>query len=187
MIYRFLILFGLVLAVVAVWMTLGGGPMEPTAARAAAPAVADQGYSAIDAAVVETGLDGLPMYTLHAKQVQQDPDSNLVNLTTVQMTFRDSSGGHWQARANNAVAQQDSAQIDLSGAVDVFGTFAGSDEPAHILTDRLHVDTRADIIRTSSAVNLNWSGNVVDARGLVVSIKSHNIKLEADVHGHSVH
>ncbi len=189
MIYRLLILFGLALAAVAVWLTLGGGAMGlgPATAQPNRPSAAEQGYAATQATVVETGPDGLPLYTLEAQQVRQDPDSNLVNLTTVHMTFRDSSGGLWQARSDQALAQQDSAQIDLAGAVDVFGTFAGNDQPAHVLTDKLHVDTRTDIIRTRSPVTLKWSGNVVDARGLLVNIKEHNIKLEADVHGHFVY
>ena len=184
MIYRLLILFGLVLAVVAVWLMLGTGSLGPTTARSSRPAAADQGYSATDATVVETGADGLPMYTLQARQVQQDPDSNLVNLSTVHMTFRDASGGQWQARSDQAVAQQDSGQIDLTGAVDVSGIFSGADQPAHILSNTLHVDTRTDIIRTRSAVTLKWAGYVVDARGLVVNTKNHNVKLESEVHGH---
>jgi LPS export ABC transporter protein LptC len=187
MIYRLLILFGLVLAVVAVWLMLRMGSLGPTTARTSPPSAADQGYSATDATVVETGVDGVPMYTLQARQVQQDPDSNLVHLTTVHMTFRDASGGQWQARSDQAVAQQDSEQVDLSGAVDVSGIFSGSDQPAHILTDRLHVDTRTQIIRTRSAVTLKWTGYVVDARGLVVNIKDHNVKLESEVHGHFVY
>jgi LPS export ABC transporter protein LptC len=186
LIYRLLIAFGLVLAVVAVWLTLRTGVLGPTTAHTSRPTVADEGYSATGATVVETGADGLPMYTLQARQVQQDPDSNLVNLTTVHMSFRDPSGGQWQARSDRAVAQQDSAQIDLSGAVNASGTFAGNDQPAQMLTDTLHVDTHADIIRTRAAVTLKWAGYVVDGRGMVVNIKDHTVKLESEVHGHFV-
>lgn len=184
MIYRLLILFGLGLAVVAVWLTLGTGTQGPATARTSRPAAVDQGYSATDATVVETGPDGLPIYTLQAKQVQQDPDTNLVHLTTVHMTFKDSSGGQWQARSDQAVAQQESQQVDLMGAVDVYGIFSGSSEPAHILTQTLHVDTHTQIIRTRAPVTLKWTGYVVDSRGLVVNMKDHNIKLESEVHGH---
>jgi LPS export ABC transporter protein LptC len=186
LIYRLLILFGVVLAVVAVWLTLGTGALGPATAHISRPTAADQGYAATDATVVETGTDGLPMYTLRARQVLQDPDSNLVHLTTVNMTFKDQSGGQWQARSDAAVAQQDSQQVDLTGAVDVSGLFGGTDQPAHILTDLLHVDTRQDIIRTRSAVTLKWAGYVVTARGMIVNIKDHTIKLESEVHGHFV-
>ena len=184
MIYRLLILFGLVLAAVAIWLTLTSGQTGRVTAQSSPAAGPDQGYSATDATVVETGTDGLPMYTLQARQVQQSADDDIFNLTTVHMTFRDESGGHWQARADRAQAHQDSAQIDLAGAVDVSGLFAGNDQPAHILTDILHVDTHTEIIRTRSPVTLNWGGYLVDARGLVVNIKDNHLKLESQVHGH---
>ena len=60
--------------------------------------------------------------------------------------------------ANEATAGQDSAKIDLAGNVDVSGTIAGNDQPANILTDRLHVDTQTDVIRTRSAVTITWAG-----------------------------
>ena len=66
-------------------------------------------------------------------------------------------------------------------------TLVPTDQPAHILTDRLHVDTRTQIIRTRSHVTLTWTGYVVDARGMLVNIKDHNIKLESEVHGHFVY
>jgi LPS export ABC transporter protein LptC len=178
LIYRLLILFGLVLAGVAVWLTLLSGPSGPVTAQANRSARPDQGYSATDASLVETGADGVPLYTLQAHQVQEDPDSDIINLKTVHMTYRDSAGGQWQARSDQGTAQQDSALIDLSGAVDVSGTFADSAQPAHIRSDQLHVDTRKEIIRTCAAVTLTWAGNVMGARCLVVDIKGHNLKLE---------
>lgn len=184
MIYRLLIVFGLVLAGIAVWLTLSSGLTGPAAVSTTSPAGPDQGYAATDASVVETGTDGLPLYTLQAHRVQQDPDSDTIHLTTVHMTFRDTAGGQWQAQAAQATAQRDSAQIELNGAVDVSGTFAGSDQPAHILTEKLHLDTQTGVIRTRSAgVTLTWAGLVVKARGLVVNVKNHDIKLEGGVHG----
>ncbi len=75
------------------------------------------------------------------------------------MSFRDSSGGQWQARSDTAVVQQDSAQIDLAGAIDVAERSRGSDQPAQILTDRLHMDTQTETIRTRSPVTLEWAGS----------------------------
>jgi LPS export ABC transporter protein LptC len=186
LIYRLLILLALVLVGVAVWLTLTSGQTGRVAAPTSRRAEPDQGYAATNATLVQTGADGLPMYTLQAQHVRQDPDSDIIDLSTVHMTYRDSAGGQWQGHADQAQARQDSAQIDLSGSVTLSGTFAGNDQPAHVLTDKLHLDTRAQIIQTRSAVKLVWAGMVVDARGLVVHIKDHNIKLESDVHGRYV-
>ncbi len=181
--YRLLILLGLVLAGVAVWLTLSPTQSAPATAQTSHAVGRDQGYSATDAAVVETGADGLPMYTLRARQVDQNPDDDIVNLTTVHMTFRDPSGGQWQARSDRAVARQDSAQIDMSGSVDAAGHFARSTMPVHFLSDTLHVDTHTDILRTSSAITLDWSGKLLTARGMVTNLKDHHVKLESQVHG----
>jgi LPS export ABC transporter protein LptC len=186
LIYRLLILLALVLVGVAVWLTLTSGQIGRVTAQPNRRAGPDQGYAATDATVVQTGADGLPMYTLEAQHVQQDPQSDVIDLTAVHMTYRDAAGGQWQGHADQAKARQDSAQIDLTGAVNLSGTFAGNEHPAHILTDELHVDTRAEVIQTRSAVKLLWAGVVVDGRGLVVHIKDHNIKLESDVHGRYV-
>jgi LPS export ABC transporter protein LptC len=183
LIYRLLILLALVLIGVAVWLTLTSGQTGRVTAQASRRPGPDQGYAATDATVVQTGADGLPMYTLQARHVQQDPNSDIVDLSSVHMTYRDTSGGQWQGHADQANARQDSAQIDLTGAVSLSGTFAGNDQPVHILTDKLHVDTRAEVIQTRSAVKLLWAGLVVDARGLVVHIKDHNIRLDSNVHG----
>jgi LPS export ABC transporter protein LptC len=182
LIYRLLILFGLVLAGVAVWLTLESG-QRPVTTQANRPAGPDQGYSATDAAVIETGADGLPLYTLQAHRVQQDPGSDVINLTTVHITFRDTSGGQWQGRADQASTRQDSAQIDLRGAINIAGTFAHSDQPIHFLTDTLHVDTRSDTIQTRSAITLDWSGRQLSARGMVANLKDDHIRLESQVHG----
>ena len=183
MIYRLLILLGLVLVGVAVWLTLAPRHAEPVAAQASGPSGPDQGYAAVDASMVETGPDGLPMYTLQAHQVQQNPDTDIIDLTTVHMTFRDSAGGQWQAHSDTAVVQQVTSQIDLAGAIDVTGTFAGNTQSPHILTDKLHVDTQKEVIRTRSPVTLTWAGVVAASRGLVVNVKEHLVILEAGVHG----
>jgi LPS export ABC transporter protein LptC len=186
LIYRLLILLALVLVGVAVWLTLTSEQTGRVAIQTSRRPGTDQGYAATDATVVQTGADGLPMYTLQAQHVQQDPQSDIIDLSAVHMTYRDTAGGQWQGHADQARARQDSAQIDLTGAVNLSGTFAGNDQPAHILTDELHVDTRAEVIQTGSAVKLLWAGVVVDARGLVVHIKNHNIRLDSDVRGQYV-
>ena len=185
MIYRLLILLGLVLVAVAVWLTLAPRHAEPVAAQASGPVAAEQGYSARDASVVETGPDGLALYTLQAHELQQNPDTDMINLTIVHMTDRDSAGGQWQGRSDTAVVQQDSSQIDLAGAIDLTGTFAGNSHPLHILTDKLHVDTQTEIISNSarSPVTITWAGVIAEARGLQVNVKNSTVELKAGVHG----
>jgi LPS export ABC transporter protein LptC len=183
LIYRLLILLGLVLIGVAVWVTLSPRQAEPVTAQSSGPARPDSGYAATDASMVETGADGLPMYTLQAHRIQQDPDTNIIKLSTVHMAFRDSSGSEWQTPADAAQARQDTAQIDLNGSIDLSGTPSGNDKPVHVLTDRLHINTHTDVI-TAPSVTLTWGAIVIHAPSLVLNTKTHNVRLESELHGH---
>jgi LPS export ABC transporter protein LptC len=183
LIYRLLILLGLVLVGVAVWLTLSPRQAEPVTAQSSGPGRPDSGYSATDASMVETGADGLPLYTLQAHQIHQDPDTDIINLSTVHMTDRDTGGGQWQAHADQAQAHQDAGQIDLTGSVDLSGMIAGNDKPLHALTDKLHVDTHTNLVSTCSGVTLNWGAILVHAPCLVVNTKDYHVRLESNVHG----
>jgi LPS export ABC transporter protein LptC len=168
---------------VAVWLTLAPRQTEPATTRSGQQAGPDLGYSAANAFVVETGADGRPMYTLQARQVQQDPADNLVNLTNVQMTFHDPSGEQCQARSDRAVARQDSPQIDLSGSIVGGCTFASSDQPIHFTSDTLHIDTGTDLVQTHSVVTFTSFGKLLNARGMQIDLKNHRVKLDSQVHG----
>jgi LPS export ABC transporter protein LptC len=183
MMYRLLTLLALILIGVAGWLTLQHAPaiVGPPATRSPLP---EPGYTATDAHLMETGPDGLPMYSLVARTIRQQPRSTLVLLDEVRMQFHDQEGGNWNARADHGSVESDSSEVQLSGRVDVMGTFAGTDQPAHIMTDTLTVDTRADIIRTPAPVELDWEGKIVQARGLYAALKTHHVRLEAAVHGH---
>jgi lipopolysaccharide export system protein LptC len=182
MIYRLLSLAMLLLVAVAGWLTLQRVPGVAT--PPARPTVQEPGYTATDAHLVETGADGKPLYALQARTIRQQPQSRDIALEEVHMNFNDPDGGSWSARADHGLVQPESSEVQLSGRVDVTGTFAGSPQPAHIMTDTLSVDTHTQVIRTPAPVELDWAGGIMQARGLYASLKNHSIRLEADVRGH---
>ena len=108
----------------------------PTAERHATATTAvqengwDEGYSAQNARLVETGADGLPLYTLNAATIRQLPNEGQVQLTQVQMTFRDAE---WRPldgkRRPRRALEQAAAQVMLSGNVHVSGTPAAARGP----------------------------------------------------------
>ena len=51
---------------------------------------------------MQTGADGLPVYTLDAAKIRQQPDRDLVDLQQVLLGFRDPSGDEWTACARTA-------------------------------------------------------------------------------------
>lgn len=172
----------LLVVIIAGSFWLGGEQREPTPTTTVASSSVDLGYSARTATLVETGPDGRPMYTLNADVIRQHAGDG-VEFDKVQMTFRDSQGQTWTGHANNGQLTPDSGKVDLKGDVHVDGRLPGSAEMADLATERLSVDTQADIIRTDEPVQLTSTGHELKSQGLVATLREHHLVLESSVHG----
>ena len=142
----------------------------------------NEGYSASDARLVETGTDGLPLYTLNAAAIRQLPNEGQVQLTQVRMSFRDTDGNPWTVTADRGELEQAAQQVRLSGNVHVSGTLQASGT-AQISTAALSVDIRGDIVSTKEPVQMIWSGRPLSSVGLIANLKDHRVQLESAVHG----
>ena len=183
MILRVLAGAALIALLIAGWLLLNseeGGPALPlTAART----TTNPGYSARDAVLVETGEDGRPIYTLHAAEIEQQAASEVTVLDQVTMQFRDEAGHVWNGRADRGFLVDGAAQVDLSGAVRLWGLLPSTQQPIQLSSDRLAVNTRTEIVTTKDPVVLDWNGQILHARGLVAHLREQRVKLESDVHG----
>jgi LPS export ABC transporter protein LptC len=141
----------------------------------------DQGYSAEDAKLVETGSDGLPLYTLNATTIRQLPDEGQVELTQVQMSFRDPAGNQWNATADHGELEQSAGQVKLAGNVHVSGVLAS--QSTQISTAALSVDIRSDIVTTNDPVQMLWARQQLSSTGLIANLKDDRVHLESAVHG----
>jgi LPS export ABC transporter protein LptC len=186
MIYR-LAAIAAVLALI-VGMVLLTAPQPESVARAATgQPLHDPGYSAQQARLVQTGVDGRPVYTLDAAQIQQQPDRGLVELQQVRLGFRDAEGNQWTARAARGELAQGSGLVQLEGDVHVIGTLPGSGEPAEITSEHLAFDTNAQVVTTQAPVTIVMSGRELQARGLVANLKERRVHLKSEVHGSFLH
>ena len=186
MIYR-LAAIAAVLALI-VGMVLLTAPQPESVARAATgQPLHDPGYSAQQARLVQTGVDGQPVYTLDAAQIQQRPDRGVVELQQVRLGFRDAEGNQWTARAARGELAQGSGIVQLAGDVHVNGTLPGSGEPTEITSEHLAFDTNAQVVSTQSPVTIVMTGRELQARGLVANLKERHVHLESAVHGSFVH
>ena len=182
MIYRLFAVLTIVAVIVASLLLArqqGGAPASPAVQENSW----DEGYSATEARVVQTGTDGRPMYTLDAATIRQLPDEGQVQLTRVQMTFRDADGDPWTATADQGELEQAAQHVLLSGNVHVSGTLAGASGTAQISTASLSVDIRSDIVTTKDPVQMLWSGRPLSSTGLIANLKEHRVQLESAVHG----
>jgi LPS export ABC transporter protein LptC len=177
-----------VIALLAIaWLALHGEASGPAAPETARVSAQSPGYSASDAILTETGADGVPMYTLHAAKIREQPTSRVALLDRVEMQFRDSAGQLWHGRADEARVTDQASQVDLSGNVTLSGLLPGTTEPARISTDRLRVDTHSEVVTTQDPVSLDWAGGQLTARGLIARLRDERIRLEAQVHGRYSH
>jgi LPS export ABC transporter protein LptC len=182
MIYRLAALAAVVALIVG--MVLLTAPRPESVARAATEQpLHDPGYSAQQARLVQTGVDGRPIYTLDADQIQQRPDRGLVELQQVRLGFRDTEGNQWTARAARGELAQGSGVVQLAGDVHVSGTLPGSGEPTEITSEHLAFDTNAQVVTTQAPVTIVMSGRELQARGLVANLKERRVHLESEVHG----
>jgi len=182
MTYRLAALTAL-LALIVGMVVLWGPQREPSAPAASGAPLHDPGYSALQAQLVQTGPDGQPIYTLDAAQIQQRPDSGVVDLQQVQLGFRDASGNAWTARAQRGELAQDRGVVELAGDVHVAGILPGTTDAAQILSEHLALDISAQTVTTRDPVTLVTSGRELNATGLVASLKERRLQLESAVHG----
>ena len=182
MIYRIVALLALLALIVGV-VVLTGPQRESTAPSSGVRPPHDPGYSALQARLVQTGADGLPLYTLDAARIQQQPDREVVDLEQVKLGFRDSSGNQWTARALRGEVAQDSGVVQLDGDVHVDGRLPGNDAPAQMISEHLAYDTGTQIVSTHEPVTLVLSGRQLHATGMTANLKDRHVQLESAVHG----
>lgn len=182
MIYRLFAILTIVAVIVASLLLARQQGAAP-AATAVQESAGGEGYSARDAKLVQTGADGAPLYTLDAATIRQLPNERQVQLTQVQLSFRDSDGNLWTATSDRGQLEQSTQQVELAGNVLVSGAPPGEHGPAQIATDTLSVNIRNDLVSTRDPVTLLWSGRRLSAVGLTANLKDHRVDLESAVHG----
>jgi LPS export ABC transporter protein LptC len=183
MTYRIASIIAFIAIVVAGWIALDRVQNSASASPPNTALTQDPGYAARDAQLIETGDDGLPMYTLRASLIQQQPATQLVTLDAVQMQVRDPDGDIWSGRADHGRIEQDDALVELNGAVRLWGQIPGDSRPAQVATEQLFVNTRTDVATSPAAVLLSWGPQELSGTGLEASLNGRRLKLESNVHG----
>lgn len=182
MIFRILAAL-LVIGIIVGSFFLSGEQRETTSTTTTLEASnSELGYSARNATLIETGPDGLPVYTLDADVIRQHPGEG-VEFEQVQMSFRDADGQTWNGRATHGELTSETGKVDLSGDVHVNGILPGSQQMADLATEKISVDTHEDIITTPEPVTLVSPGRQLSSTGLTATLKAHHLILESDVHG----
>ncbi len=181
MIFRILAGLIFVIAIAGSFWLAGQQRSAPTPTTVET-AAADLGYSARDAVLVETGDDGMPMYTLNADVIRQRPEDG-VEFQQVRMTFRDANGQEWHGRADSGRLDTETGKVDLQGDVQADGLLPGSAEPVNLSTEQLDVDTRDSILATDQSITLTSPFRTLKSTGMVATLKDNHLVLQSNVRG----
>jgi LPS export ABC transporter protein LptC len=152
-----------------------------------APEPLQPGYFMVDARVVQTGADGMPLYRMRADRIQQNPADLTIILEKLHLTYRvgtQAQARDWTLTAGSGLMPQNATGIELQDGVEVSGLpQPGSAGPALIRTPALSVDLQSSRVRTDQAVEILWTAGRLTGVGLTADLKTEQVKLESSVHG----
>jgi len=148
--------------------------------------LADPGYVATDAEIIQTGPDGEPLYRLRARRVEQPAAGAAIRVTKPQLSYQEGDGPAWTLRADTGVLPADTARADLAGSVRAVAVQADS-APLEIRTASLGVDMGTRRLRSHDPVEITWGRDRVTAVGLSADLKAGTLRLESRVHGEIAH
>jgi LPS export ABC transporter protein LptC len=186
--FRVLFVLGLLAAsavLLYLWQTPRAGNPDVASGEAEN---SQQGYTALNAHLIDTGPDGRALYQLTADRIDQSaPPQGDVLLTQPRLEYEPATGSPWTLRADRGVMPADASSAQLNGSVQAQGTPAGSDSPMHIQTEQLHLDMTHEIVTTPVEVRVDWAGSRLLSHGLWADLKHDQMKLESNVHGQLLH
>jgi len=158
-----------------------GGSANGTAGNEAA--VAEPGYVALDAQLVQTGEDGRPLYRLDASRVEQPAPLGTIFLTNPRLDYRPPQGNAWTLTALHGELPQSARTADLHGDVRAAGRPQNSEQLMQIQTDDLHVDMEQQVATTDDTVSVTWGADRLQGRGMQANLKSGRLLLQRNVSG----
>lgn len=183
MIWRIFVIAALVIVVaVSLFRDRRPAPDRPTT-QAQSP---QPGYYMDGARIVETGEDGLPLYRVDAKHIQQNPADSSIELDDLALSYSTPEARDWTVTAARGFVPPGSKTLQLAGDVRIVGQPAPDTLPAVIRTERLTLDTESNIASTRDRVDIEWGNRRLSTMGLVADLKAEKLQLESAVHGRFV-
>ena len=140
------------------------------------------GYYMTAAELIVTGEDGQTRYRVRTENVQQNTETDMIELEKVHVEYDPLSSIPWDLRANTGHIPPERNIIELQGDV-VAATHDENDTPITIRTDYLELDTDTYIAETDQRVTIDYATNSVSATGMRAFFKEDRLQLLADVNG----
>lgn len=140
------------------------------------------GFYMTEAEITTAGPDGLPRYRLIADEIRQLSLGGPTRLSEVRVEYGIYSPNPWLLTAPAGELSADQALLELWGGVEILGESADH-EPTSLHTERLEVDTRTHVARTTDPVDMAVGPQRVSGTGMVANLLEERLQLQSEVHG----
>jgi LPS export ABC transporter protein LptC len=178
------LLLAAMLAITAILWLLNRAPeSEENTATANTLSAPQPGFAATDAVLIQTGDDGKPLYTLHATHINQPQTGEPIEVTDPDFTDQVDADNRWSVQALRGQLPPAADHVELYGNVNARGDRAGI-APLLLHTEQLGFDMPTQVINTSDPVTAEWGNAHLNSLGLQANLRTHDIILQANVHGH---
>jgi LPS export ABC transporter protein LptC len=142
------------------------------------------GYYLRDATVTEYGVDGKVRLEVAVRSATEDPARKVVDLEAVAVNYFPDGDRKWRLTAQRGQRAEGSEVVELEGDVTMTGAQRSLPDSAVVRTERLTLDTSAQLARTDEPVTLGFGPYTLAARGLHADLKAETLQLESEVNGH---
>lgn len=142
------------------------------------------GYYLRDATVTEYGVDGKVRLEVAVRSATEDPARKVVDLEAVAVNYFPDGDRKWRLTAQRGQMAEGSEVVELEGDVTMTGAQRSLPDSAVVRTERLTLDTSAQLARTDQPVTLGFGPYTLAARGLRADLKAETLQLESEVNGH---
>lgn len=141
------------------------------------------GYYLRDSTVTEYGVDGKVRLELAVRSATEDPARQVVDLESVALDYFALQGQQWRLTAERGQITPGSEVVELEGDVVMMGERGSLPEPAVVRTERMTLDTEAQLAVTDAPVTLGFGAYAIAATGMRADLKAETLRLESKVNG----
>jgi LPS export ABC transporter protein LptC len=177
-VFFLLLLLGTVVAL-SEWL----GTSEEQAPAKPAASTPQPGYYLRAAELTEFGPDGRVRLRVVADEAEQVVEDDSVRVSGVTLDYLALPGQEWHLTSRDGLLPSGYVTVELSGDVTMTGRRDKQPRDAVVRTERMTVETRTGVARTSDPVELVVAGQPISATGMVADLKAETLKLESKVNG----
>ena len=170
-------LFSLLLLAIALFLWQLLNKQEPDLATDNTGEQILPGYYLNNAELTRFNTNGTPQYTITAEKIEQDPNSNILTLTDINIEYHEKS--QWLITADKAHLPGNREIINFSG--NVIATQNSSNENINFTSDTLNYDIERQLLTTQDSIQARKGSQLISAKGMLLDMQNEQVQLLSQV------